>query len=201
MPGPLTSDSEAERSIAAGNRTRRALRIGVLLVGAFAGLTAAPALADQAATATDKKALATLCGVVETAARQEGLPVNYFTRLIWRESAFQSGAVSPAGAEGVAQFMPRAASEQGLADPFDPAAAIHASAKLLAALTQRFGNLGLAAAAYNAGPNALTDWLAGRGVLPVETQDYVLAVTGRGVDEWRGANRPLTPRPTQTNPA
>ena len=146
-------------------------------------------MAEEAAPGTDD-ALTTLCRIVDTAASQEGLPADFFTRLIWRESAFQPGAVSPVGARGVAQFMPDAASERGLADPFDPAAAIPASAKLLAELARRFGNLGLAAAAYDAGPNALADWLAGRGVLPLETRDYVLAITGRDVEEWRGANPP-----------
>lgn len=156
-------------------------------------------MADEAAPATDN-GLATLCGIVETAARQEGLPVNFFTRLIWRESAFHSGAVSPVGAQGVAQFMPGAASERGLADPFDLAAAIPASAKFLAELAQRFGNLGLAAAAYNAGPNALADWLAGKSVLPLKTQDYVLAITGHDVEEWRGANPPSPAAPDPDKP-
>ena len=178
---------------------RRARRIGVFLVAAVAASAAAPALADEASPATDN-ALATLCGIVETAARQEGLPVNFFTRLIWRESSFQSGAVSPAGAQGVAQFMPGTAAERGLADPFDPAAAIPASAKLLAELAQRFGNLGLAAAAYNAGPNALADWIAGHGFLPLETQDYVLAITGHDVEEWRGANPPSPAAPDPDKP-
>ncbi len=137
--------------------TTGARRVGAFFIAALAA-SSAPALADQTAPATDN---ALLCGIVETAARQEGLPVNFFTRLIWRESAFHSGAVSPAGAQGVAQFMPGAASDRGLADPFDPAAAIPASAKFLAELAHRFGNLGLAAAAYNAGPKALADWLAG----------------------------------------
>ena len=175
---------------------RRARRIGALLVGAIAALTAAPARPDGAPTAIGSDAtLAELCGIVETAARREGLPVNFFTRLIWRESAFQSRAVSPAGAEGVAQFMPQTASERGLADPFDPAAAIPASAQFLALLAQRLGNLGLAAAAYNAGPDVLVDWLAGKGVLPLETQEYVLSVTGHGVDEWRGPNPPGSAAP------
>jgi len=51
------------------------------------------------------------------------------------------------------------------------------------------------AAAYNAGPDALADWLAGKSVLPLETQDYVLAVTGHGVDEWRGPNPPASAAP------
>jgi hypothetical protein len=159
-------------------------------------LVFAPALAraDEPAPATDN-ALATLCGIVESSAKQEGLPVDFFTRLIWRESAFRTQAVSPAGAMGVAQFMPGTASERGLADPFDPAAAIPASAKLLGELATRFGNLGLAAAAYNAGPNALASWLAGKGSMPFETQDYVLAITGHDVEEWRSQTPPAAASP------
>jgi hypothetical protein len=164
-------------------------RVGLSLFAVFAALSAAPALANEAATANGER-LATLCGIVEIAATQEGLPISFLTRLIWRESAFQSGAVSWAGAEGIAQFMPVTASERGLVDPFDRAAAIPASAELLAVLTRRFGNLGLAAAAYNAGENALADWLAGKGVLPLETQDYVRAVTGHTIEEQRDANPP-----------
>jgi Transglycosylase SLT domain/SPOR domain len=175
------------------------MRIGAFLIAAVAASSTAPAFADEAKPATDN-ALATLCGIVETAARQEGLPVNFFTRLIWRESSFQPGAVSPAGAQGVAQFMPGTASERGLADPFDPATAIPASAKLLADLAQRFGNLGLAAAAYNAGPKALAGWLAGNGVLPLETQDYVLAITGHEVEEWRGDEPPASASPDPDKP-
>ncbi len=170
-----------------------------LLVVVFAAFSAARAFANDAEPATDN-ALATLCGIVEASARAEGLPVNFFTRLIWRESAFQPSAVSPAGALGVAQFMPGTASERGLADPFDPASAIPASAKLLAELAQRFGNLGLAAAAYNAGPNALAEWLAGRGFLPFETQDYVLMITGHDVEEWRGDKPPGSASPDPAEP-
>ena len=133
-----------------------------------------------------------LCGIVEDSAKAAGLPVTFFTRLIWRESAFQPHAVSPAGAQGVAQFMPGTASERGLADPFDPASAIPASAKLLADLELRFGNLGLAAAAYNAGPTRLQKWLDGQGDMPFETQQYVLAITGHDVEEWRALIPPAS---------
>lgn len=145
-------------------------------------------------------ALATLCGIVESSAMSEGLPVDFFTRLIWRESAFKPTAVSPAGAEGVAQFMPRTASERGLANPFDPAAAIPESAKLLSELELRFGNLGLAAAAYNAGPAAVDNWLAGKGALPFETQDYVLAITGYSAEDWRGPTPPSSASPGPATP-
>ena len=96
--------------------------------------------------------------------------------------------------------MPGTASERGLADPFDPAAAIPASAKLLADLGRQFGNLGLAAAAYNAGPTAVTGWLAGARLLPIETSDYVLAITGHDVDEWRAAKPPAKASPDPSEP-
>jgi hypothetical protein len=143
-------------------------------------------------------ALATLCGIVEASAKAEGLPVDFFTKLIWRESSFRPNAVSPAGAQGVAQFMPGTASERGLIDPFDPASAIPASARFLNELTLRFGNLGLAAAAYNAGPTGLTRWLAGKGSLPFETQEYVLAVTGHDPEEWRSEKPPAKTVPGAT---
>ncbi|MGH6797299.1 MAG: lytic transglycosylase domain-containing protein [Roseiarcus sp.] len=140
-------------------------------------------------------ALATLCGIVEASAKAEGLPGDFFTKLIWRESSFRPTAVSPAGAQGMAQFMPQTASERGLVDPFDPASAIPASAKFLGELKRRFGNLGLAAAAYNAGETALAGWLADKGPLPFETQDYVLAITGHDVDEWRSEKPPADAAP------
>src|SRR3984885_10835739 len=92
-------------------------------------------------------ALTTLCGIVEASAKAEGLPAWFFTMFIWRESAYRPTAVSPPGAQGVAQFIPETASERGLVDPFDPAAAIPASAQFLGELKRRLGNLGLAAAA------------------------------------------------------
>jgi len=125
-----------------------------------------------------------LCRMVEKAAREHGLPVDFFTRLIWQESSFRTGVVSPAGAQGIAQFMPGTAAERGLADPFDPEQAIPKSAELLAHLVQRFGNLGLAAAAYNAGPARVAAWLGGRGGLPAETRDYVQIITSRSVEDW-----------------
>jgi soluble lytic murein transglycosylase-like protein len=125
-----------------------------------------------------------LCRMIEDAAVRSRLPVEFFTRLIWRESSFRTGARSPKGALGVAQFMPGTAAERGLGDPFDPEQAIPKSAELLAELMQSFGNLGLAAAAYNGGPTRVSNWLDGHGTLPAETRDYVIAITGRSADEW-----------------
>jgi hypothetical protein len=84
--------------------------------------------------------------------------------------------------------MPKTAALRGLADPFDPVQAITKSAELLRDLRTQFGNLGLAAAAYNAGPARVQDWLARRRSLPKETRDYVRIVTGRSAEEWTTAN-------------
>ena len=128
------------------------------------------------------------CHTLATAADANNLPLEFLTRLIWQESRFDPQAVSPAGAQGVAQFMPKTAAWQGLADPFDPVQAITKSAELLRDLRTQFGNLGLAAAAYNAGPARVQDWLARRRSLPKETRDYVRIVTGRSAEEWTTAN-------------
>ncbi|WP_348644611.1 transglycosylase SLT domain-containing protein [Starkeya sp. ORNL1] len=132
----------------------------------------------------------TLCRLIERSARANGLPVEFFTRLIWRESSFRSDAVSPKGAQGIAQFMPGTAADHGLADPFDPETALPASAALLADLRAQFGSLGLAAAAYNAGPARVEKWLAGQGGLPLETQAYLLFITGREAEDWAAERRP-----------
>ena len=139
---------------------------------------------------------ATLCGTLEAAAKRNDLPFAFFTRLIWQESRFDPAARSVAGAQGVAQFMPATAAERGLADPFEPARALDESAAYLKDLRGRFGNLGLAAAAYNAGPGRLGRWLAGTGGLPQETISYVAIVTGRDVEAWRATPAPdLRPEP------
>ena len=145
----------------------------------------APKPAVAAAEGATESVEQALCRLIEGAAKARGLPVPFLTRLIWRESAFRVGAVSPVGAQGVAQFMPGTARERGLADPFDPEQAIPHAAHLLADLNRQFGNLGLAAAAYNGGPGRVSSWLAGTGGLPAETRNYVLAITGAPAEDWR----------------
>jgi Transglycosylase SLT domain/D-alanyl-D-alanine carboxypeptidase len=68
------------------------------------------------------------------------------------ESNFNPFAVSPAGARGIAQFIPATAASYGLDDPFDPDAAIDAQAHLMSDLIRQLGSPQLALAAYNAGP-------------------------------------------------
>ncbi|MEH2604396.1 hypothetical protein V1277_003773 [Bradyrhizobium sp. AZCC 1588] len=109
-------------------------------------------------------------------------------RLLWQESRFKAAEVSSAGAQGIAQFMPRTAVEMGLKDPFDPLQAIPASARFLRKLHDQFGNLGLAAAAYNAGGGRIAKWLSRRGALPKETRAYVKIITGNKAEAWTDAN-------------
>jgi len=131
-----------------------------------------------------------VCLLIESAARSHGLPVAYFARLIWQESSFRPSAIGPvtrsgAQAQGIAQFMPGTATERGLLDPFDPVQALPKSAEFLSELRRAFGNLGLAAAAYNAGPRRVREWLSGSGNMPAETRSYVYAITGASVEHWR----------------
>jgi len=111
-------------------------------IGAGAGSTG-----PQQVVSTDS-----ICAALVSAATQNDLPTNFFARLIWQESRFDPAAVSRAGAQGVAQFMPATANWRGLSNAFDPLEAIAQSAKLLRDMRREFGNLGLAAAAYNAAP-------------------------------------------------
>ena len=99
--------------------------------------------------------------------------------------------------------MPGTARERGLADPFDPEQAIPAAAALIVDLGRRLGNQGLAAAAYNAGPTRVAQWLAGKGGLPDETRSYVLRITGRTAEEWADDAKapPLAAAPAPTSPA
>jgi hypothetical protein len=127
----------------------------------------------------------TVCPLMQEQADARGLPPMVFVRLIWKESRFNPGAVSPKGAQGIAQFMPGTATDRGLDDPFEPKSAIVHSASLLADLKSEFGNVGLAAAAYNAGAERVRAWLQGRSSLPLETIGYVSFVTGRDAEEWK----------------
>ena len=167
-------------------RTQDVWRRLLLILAAIAVLVGSdPATAgDAPAGRKDETVGDALCRLIDGSAAANHLPVNFLTRLIWQESRFKLDAVSHAGAQGVAQFMPGTALERGLLDPFDPEQAIPASAALLADLARRFGNLGLAAAAYNGGPRRVSDWLGGTGNLAFETRDYVVIVTGQTVDDW-----------------
>lgn len=159
-------------------------------------MTNVVAAPDEKATAADADALAAasvdnesksadvICETVKTAAEEHDIPIGFFVRLLWQESRFRSEEVSSAGARGIAQFMPQTAVEMGLRNPFDPLQAIPASAKFLRKLYNQFGNLGLAAAAYNAGGGRIEKWLSRRSSLPAETRAYVKIITGHKAEAW-----------------
>jgi hypothetical protein len=159
----------------------------VLAANAFA-----EALPEKPKKAKTTAAHEPLCLLLESAAGASNIPVAFLTRVIWRESRFDRWAVGPrtrggARAQGIAQFMPSTAAGRDLADPFDPVQALPKAAAYLRDLADRFGNLGLAAAAYNAGPQRVSEWLAGARKLPAETRAYVFAITGRSAHEWAEA--------------
>ena len=95
---------------------------------------------------------------------------------LYAESNFNPFARSPAGAQGIAQFMPGTARAYGLRDPFDPDEAIDAQAHLMHDLLRQFGEVPLARAAYNAGPAPVQAC----GCIPPypETRGYVARILG-----------------------
>jgi hypothetical protein len=110
------------------------------------------------------------------AAARYGVSAPLLAAQLMAESGFNPLAVSPAGARGIAQFMPATAAAYGLRDPFDPIASINAQARLMRDLLGRFGSPALALAAYNAGPAAV----AACNCIPPypETRAYVARVLG-----------------------
>jgi hypothetical protein len=156
--------------------------------------TSKGAAQKPAADAREADTREAMCLMIEAAAKASDLPLEFLARVIWQESRFQSDAVGPLTrrgqrAQGIAQFMPGTASERRLLDPFDPVQALPKSAEFLNELRNQFGNLGLAAAAYNAGPRRVQEWLAGTGAMPQETRNYVVAITGTTVEQWAAAGK------------
>jgi hypothetical protein len=170
--------------------------------GAEEATTAAQKAPDRAREFAAREAM---CLMIESAAKASDLPLEFFARVIWEESRFKSDAVGPVTrggqrAQGIAQFMPGTAIARRLLDPFDPVQALPKAAEFLDELRNQFGNLGLAAAAYNAGPRRVQEWLAGTGPMPLETRSYVAAITGSTVEEWAAVGRNGT-RPGRAPPS
>jgi hypothetical protein len=124
-----------------------------------------------------------LVAIAQQDALKYGISPVYFVRQIYAESSFNPNAYSPAGAIGIAQFMPSTAASLGV-NPYDPISSLDGAARLMASLNNQFGgNYAKALAAYNAGPGAVinavnvggANWLA---CLPYETQNYVHKIMG-----------------------
>jgi cell wall-associated NlpC family hydrolase len=138
--------------------------------------TAAPGTVDQTSSVLSPAGLSSSeDAAFASAAATYGVPANLLKAVASAESAFQPGAVSSAGAEGLMQLMPSVASSLGV-DPFDPNQAIPAAARLLSSYREQFGSWPLALAAYNAGPGAVEEY---SGIPPyAQTTAYVSSVLG-----------------------
>lgn len=126
--------------------------------------------------------------MAEADATAAGIPPLTFAKQIDVESGFNPNALSPAGAEGIAQFEPGTAASLGV-NPWDPVQALKAAAQLMASYVRTYGDFGKALAAYNDGPGSAsagtglagaearcgTQWF---GCLPLETQNYITAILG-----------------------
>lgn len=122
--------------------------------------------------------------IAYVAAVKAGINPRYFIKQIQQESGFNPWAVSPAGAEGIAQFMPATAASMGV-DPWNPVSALYGAANLMASLKREFrGNYAMALGAYNAGPGAVRSAIARGGnnwyfYLPNETRHYITIIMER----------------------
>jgi len=123
-----------------------------------------------------------LVAIAQQDAINAGIDPTYFVRQINLESGFNPNAVSPGGAEGIAQFMPSTAAGLGI-NPFDPVQALQAAAQMMARYYHQYGDYAKALAAYNAGPATLqnavnscgANWLS---CMPAQTQNYVHTIMG-----------------------
>lgn len=112
--------------------------------------------------------------IFEEAAARHNVPERLLKAVAKTESDFNPSAVSHAGAVGVMQLMPGTARSLGVSDPYDPRQNIMGGAKYLKENLDRFGDVSLALAAYNAGPGAVKKY---SGIPPYnETQNYVKKV-------------------------
>ena len=111
--------------------------------------------------------------IIRGACRANGVEGELVHAMIWAESSFNPNAVSPAGAGGLMQLMPETARRLGVSNVFDPEENIRGGVKMMGQLLAQFdGDVELALAAYNAGPNAVIR--AGNRIPPHrETEAYV----------------------------
>jgi len=166
-----------------GGLTDSSLLTDLLGSGGASGLSDASGLTDapvvQAASPTiasgytgSTSAQAAIEPWVQQLAPSYGLAPSLVNAVIAQESGFNPNAVSSAGAAGLMQIMPATAASLGLTDPFDPVANLRAGMAYLSSLVRRYnGDIPLALAAYNAGPEAVSQY---GGIPPYpQTQHYV----------------------------
>jgi len=112
--------------------------------------------------------------IVEEVASRHGIDPFLIKAIIKAESMYNPRAVSPKGAMGLMQLMPETSKILGVQDPFDPYQNVEGGVRYLKYLIEKFGDLSLALAAYNAGPQIVEQT---RSIPPYpETQTYVRKV-------------------------
>ncbi|RBY89547.1 NlpC/P60 family protein [Blastococcus sp. TF02A-30] len=135
-----------------------------------------PEAAPSTASAAGGVAGVPYANLFSSAASRHGVDASLLAAMASVESNFNAGAVSPAGAQGLMQFMPATAKGLGV-NPLDPSSAVDGAARYLKNLTSQFGSTELALAAYNAGPGTVTRY---GGIPPyAETQNYVRSVMSK----------------------
>lgn len=176
-PAPATARASFEQVLAtalSSSATR-----GTAAPGSWFGPLAwpmAPGAAGASTGVPPEAARARWRPAIESAALQAGVPVELLEALVWTESGFRPDAVSSAGAIGLTQLMPGTAAGLGV-DPHDPTQNLVGGARYLRQQLDRFGDVGLALAAYNAGPGRVEQY---GGIPPIpETVRYVATVTAR----------------------
>jgi soluble lytic murein transglycosylase-like protein len=137
---------------------------------------ARPILPAGPASGGPRETPAEIAAAIQDSAARHALPAPVVEAVAWQESRYNQAAISPKGARGVMQLMPATAQTLGV-DAADLKANIDGGAAYLASQLRRFGDLRLALAAYNAGPEAVDRY---GGVPPYsETQAYVRAILAR----------------------
>ncbi|MBA70973.1 MAG: lytic transglycosylase [Rhizobiales bacterium] len=191
----IAGDMQTPRRRMIRREGRSALPRAFIVTLAIAGsLFALPAFAQvEKAGNVDR-----LCALIAEQADIHGLPEAFLARLLFSASAFDPAYVSPTGAAGVAKFNAAVAESGGLSDPSDIETAVPAAARRLSALTERLGNLGLAAAAYQAGEKPVRRWMDGDGYLPASTVFFVQQLTGKGPEAFRSPSATFDIKPLET---
>jgi SLT domain-containing protein len=195
----------AERRVSHRRRGARIARAGLLVLLAMAlpkkeGSAPSRGLVEVIKTEFRLANRENLDEIITAAASRYGVRPDLVRAIIQVESGFNPVAVSRVGARGLMQLMPRTAAHLGASDLFDPEQNIFAGVKYLSILLDRFdGNVALAVAGYNAGPNAVGRY---RGRIPPyrETRGYVKRVQAAQAG-WIRENGETNLEPFEIRPA
>ena len=143
--------------------------------GAVPFTAAAPASAPAKTARGALPAALPVANLIAGAASRNRIDPDFVASVVKAESGFNPAAVSPKGAQGLMQLMPRTAATLGVENAFDPAANVEAGTKYLSQLLDQYdGDVAKALAAYNAGPRRVEQY---GGVPPYpETRDYVIRI-------------------------